>query len=360
MGGPLRVIWIGSEYLVVGRGPGGLVATRLDGEGRVLDPPLLINAGPSEVRDLAFDGVNYLVVYVGDSHGGYGSSLEARRIASTGGGLHVLDAAPIEISRPNWPATGWIYDATVSFGGGYFLVAWSRQTEQAFDVATVRLTTGGEIVGEPVSLQSPLASEEAPRAAFDGQRFLVAWYSRGRIGATFIDPASRVPLHPLALFEPPDPSVFASAPHVVWNGSRYLVAWTAGAYLRSSRVEGVLLDPAGGETRFALPPTEDPRSITDVSWDGSAFVVSWNEGLYNCQWSPCPPPRYRLGFARISGEGEPVLDVTDLGWGILAGHASTPTGQTLFVQQEDERTWAKVFNAQHAAPSPRRRLAGRQ
>ncbi len=150
----------------------------------------------------------------------------------------------------------------------------------------------------------------------------------------------------------------ASAPHVSWNGSRYLVVWTAGAFLRSSRVEGVLLDPAGGETRFALPPTENPRSITDVSWDGSAFIVSWNEGLYNCQWSPCPPPRYRLGFARISGEEEPALDVTDVGWGILAGHASTPTGQTLFVQQEDERTWAKVFNAQQAAPSPRRRPAG--
>jgi hypothetical protein len=37
MSGPVRVFWSGREFLVVGSGPGGLTAIRLDAHGRVLD-----------------------------------------------------------------------------------------------------------------------------------------------------------------------------------------------------------------------------------------------------------------------------------------------------------------------------------
>lgn len=363
----VRAVWGGNEYLVVGDGPDGVLATRVDARGVVLDdPPLLIDRG--EARDIAFDGTNFLVVYLDDSgERGYGSSLYGRRLSTAGGKLQPLDPSPVLISRADFVLSSWIYDASVSFGDGYYLVAWSRGYADTYDVATVRLTSAGVVAGQPVSMASPSDNEWSPRVAFDGRNFLVVWSALG-IEGSFINPLTGVPGEPIGISQPlTEAQVFDTlGPQVAWNGANYLIAWSMGRLPGPLQVAGTRMSSdgevidgypeAGGG--FRLPPSAEFDSmnvLSSISWDGRDFILGWQEGYGPCSFDPCPPPRYRLLFSRVDSAGRPRGGVpNELGHGFFHSHSSGPAGETLFLYTSDERNWLRIITNQPRARPVRR------
>jgi hypothetical protein len=370
MTGNLRAVWGGGEYLVVGDGPDGVLATRVDARGVVLDdPPLLIDQG--KVRDVGFDGTNFLVVYidaVGESADG--TTLYARRLSSAGGELEALDASPTVISHADFQLSSWINDAAVSFGNGYYLVAWTRLYAGNYDVAAVRLTSAGAVAGQPVSMASR-NYEESPCVAFDGRNFLLVWSSVTRVEGAFINPATGAAGEPIGISQPLDtsPSTFfdAFAPRLAWNGADYLVAWSIASDLGPLRIVGTRVnsdgevvggypDAGGG---FGLPGFQEVYSedlLISTSWDGRDFVLGWLDGYAgSCQFDPCPPKEWRLLFSRVDSGGRLRESVpSELGHGLLNSQASHAPGESLFLYTSEGRAWLRIIINQPRSRAVRR------
>ncbi|MBW3672457.1 MAG: hypothetical protein KY432_12390 [Acidobacteria bacterium] len=360
----VHAAWDGSHYLVVGNGP-GVLAMRVDRLGRVLDETIVVVDDRGEARGIAYDGSNFLVVYVEDPvERGHGSSLYGRRLIANADELVVLDSEPILIARSNFPVSGWIHDADISFGDGVYLVAWSRAYGSTWDVATTRVSPEGSVLGPEVSVWSTLDREEMPSLAFDGNNFFVTWTSGSRIEGAFVDPQSGAVGLPVQVSLTSSDFPFHVHPELAWNGAHYLIAWSAGTDYPAMRIVGTRMT-ANGEVidgyptaggGLSLPASPMPQGLAEVSWDGRDFVISWAEGTNFCNFDPCLFPNYRLLFTRVSPEGDVADRIpSSLGDGVLHGHASGPVGQSLFFYQRDEKTiLVQPFSIQ-----PRRRLTRR-
>lgn len=333
----VRLSWGANEYLVAGDGPDGVVACRVDADGHLLDEiPLQVDRR-GQVRSVAFDGTNYFVVYVDDPRAiGYGSILYGRRIASTGDGLRLLDPSPIRIANAEFPRLGWIYNASVAFGGEHYLVAWSRD-EGAWGVATIRVGRDGSVLGYEIPVDSPTGREEQPDVAWDGSRFLLVWTSGTTIEGAFVDPLSGIPgevirFSPLRS-EPVPPSFVAVYPGVACSGTACLVAWSEGLWQPAHwALAGVSVSPAGEVVGavLQLPSSDESQSLQEMTWDGRSFLLSWNEGVHFCTIDPCELPRFAMRSVRVEAEDAAVARPSEVGGGILTSHASSPDGRALF------------------------------
>ena len=262
-----------------------IYSARVSSAGTVLDPKGLAISTASSYQyspSVTFGGGLFLVVWQDYRKGAYADIFGAR--VSLAGALQ--DTGGISIST----ATRHQYSPSVTYGGGYFFVAWTdyRKSASYPDVYGARLTANGALQdasGIPISVAA--YHQSSPSVAFGGINYFVVWQDYRDYKKTAWDvygarvstsgnlqDASGIPISKAASHQ--------LYPSVAHDGSGYLVAWqdyrtssTTSYDIYGSRVStaGVVQSSAGTGIAYAVGDQQYPS----VAAGASGFFVVWED-----------------------------------------------------------------------------------
>jgi len=280
--GSTAVAYDGANYLVVWAdgaisGRADIRAARVRPDGVVLDPGGIVLTtfeAFSFEPAVAFDGVNYLVVFTGGEY-----EIRGVRLAPDG---TILDPNGILIAgtgqgdlRPS-----------VSHGAGEYLVTWERSHETR--VYGARVTPEGAVLdpeGFPVSTPDPAGGYIHPSSVYAGSNFVVSFDDR-RTDSTFRVYAARVTgsgsvLDPAGIPITPAPRPSAAVPSVAFDGVNSLIVSASPCCLSSAEVtasrlapDGIVLDPDGIKVSSEL----NGRYNASVAFGGANYLAAWEDG----------------------------------------------------------------------------------
>ena len=119
---------------------------------------------------VAFDGMNYLVVWHDYRNDGMGYNIRGSRVSASG---EVLDPDAIAVSSA--PGNQ-IYPA-IAFDGTDYFVAWSdARNGGANDIYAARITQSGQVIDpEGIAISVVGGDQSSPAVAFDGTNYFVTW-----------------------------------------------------------------------------------------------------------------------------------------------------------------------------------------
>ncbi len=304
------VAFDGTNFLVVwlGDNSGCILAARVTPEGRVLDPLGIVvcwGAGDESHPAIVFNGTDFLVVWL-DAPSVYGC-----RITSAG---QVRDPSSILISQHACYGTA----SSVATDGRNCLAVWTddRAGTQP-DIYGARVDTSGHVLdsqGIPIFTAPEIQSN--PAVAFDGARFLVAWEDyrasvRSSIYCARVE-TTGVVLDTLGLAVAP---VLANqiTPAVAFGDSLFVVAWSdqrnsTDGDIYCSRVapDGSVLDPQGVAVTTAMSYQVLPK----VAFDGQGFALDWVD--WRSGESDIYGARVTLEGTLLDTAGIPVCAAPDL------------------------------------------------
>jgi large repetitive protein len=279
------VAFDGVNYLVVWSDSGSsgaynICGARVTSDGTVLDSTgfVVSSSTLNPYRPaVAFDGTNFLVVW--ETYPNDGSSdIYGARVAPSG---EVLDTAGIAISTADW----YQVFAAVAFDGTNYLVVWENSTDDSCNVRGARVSPAGVVLDTAgIRISAGAGFQACPALSFDGTDFLVAWMDTRNDSAYDVYGARVTPAGVLL-----DTSGIAICtatgyqlyPVLAFDGSNSLVVWgdmRSGTYCHvyGSRVtpQGDVLDTAG----IAIAqPIYGGGYFPSVIYDGSNFLAAWHE-----------------------------------------------------------------------------------
>ena len=314
------VAFDGVNYMVVWNGPrAGSGATDIYGArvtkaGVVLDPDGIAISWADNYQwlpTLVFDGTNYLVVWHDYRYmGNLGSCIYGTRLSTTGS---VLDPDGIAIAVGPYAN----YQTDVAFDGSNSLVVWEDWRGSAYDVFGARVSMDGTVLdpgGIPITA-SPY-SDRFPSIVFDGVDYMVVW-----MGGSNDIFGARVTSNGTVL----DPGGFDIAvagnsqwfPTVASDGTNCLAVWqdnrSGSSDIYGARVSesGQVLDPGG----FCISNAPGDQFCPTVEFDGSNYLVVWEDWrsgsceAYGARLSQSGLVIEPQGFAIVCG-AEAVLSAT--------------------------------------------------
>jgi len=278
--------------------------TRVSPAGTVLDPAgITISPVGGRRPDIAFDGVNYLVVWRGPASYSR-NQISGTRVTPAG---TVLDPGGFVISRDSFDNTS----PAVAAGDSGWFVVWRAQEpfgeEQA--IMGARVSRSAAL---PDSQDIELPSEESrklhPDVAFDGSNYLVVWaniegdrnwyYSicGMRIGKS----GQMVDTAPVSISLPAQNEKLS--PAVGFDGTNYLVAWQDRPSGSCSDIRGAQVTTWGlvlDTLEFAISDDTGEQAGAEVAVSDSGYFVVWTDERHRSR-----PDVYG---ARVIGSGQ-VLD----------------------------------------------------
>jgi len=257
-----------------------IYGARVDTAGGVLDPdgiPVSVHANEQAWVDVALDGAEYLLVWE-DQRDGVNWDIFGTRIDANG---TILDLDGIAIST----AAGRQERPAVTYGGGRFFVAWSDYRDSQWDIYGTRVSTAGVVeddAAEGIAISKPTNTQSRPDVAYGGGYFLTVWQdNRGGVYDIY---GARVAAATGALADAGGIAISTAIneqtnPAVAFNGTRFLAVWEdtrGGAYdVYASRVQttGAVQDAAGLAVSTAAADQEKPV----VASDGATWLVAWQD-----------------------------------------------------------------------------------
>ncbi|NLH47224.1 MAG: hypothetical protein GX444_01330 [Myxococcales bacterium] len=275
-GSNFLVVWQDSRY-----GTTDVFGARVSSAGTVLDTSgllICVAGGQQEAPDAAFDGINYLVVWH-DNRVSY-PDIYGNRVTTAGVNL---DASGFVIAaaggNQKYPA--------IAFDGVNYLVVWQDTRNFATtgeDIYGARVNPSAVVIdssGIPISTADN--TQDSPDVAFGGSNYFVVWRD-ARSGNNDIY-GSRVNMTGNVL----DSSGVAiatttedqSSPAVATSGSDYLAVWkdqrNGNADIYGARISGsgTVIDPSG----LAISTATDVQDIPAVAYDSTEeqYLVVWHD-----------------------------------------------------------------------------------
>ena len=335
----------GSNFLIVWtdyrNGTPAIYGTLMDSSGNSLDGgfPIATRGETQCAPDVAFDGINYLVVWQGYS---YCSYINGARVTVSG---QVLDTAGLVIN-----ASPGNHCPKVAFDGTNFCVVWDKSSSQIFGarvttggvvldpagffvaggcvrdlvwantnylivfhkyryptqcdaVYGIKLDAGGVVLDSAFRISSLSQAAYQPAAAFDGTNCLVAWRtyqqapSSVRIMASRIAPNGTV-LDTAGIYLSSDTAGF---PAVAFDGTNYLVVWADrnsgldNFDIRAVRVStaGQVLEPAG----ITVSGADSIQARPALAFGGDRCLIAWQDTRQKANF------RYDIYAARVLASG---------------------------------------------------------
>ncbi len=284
----------GANYLVVWgdyrSGTGyDINGARVTVAGAVLDPvgmPVTVVANNQLSPAVAFDGINYLVVWEDDRNGGFGSSdIYGTRVSVAG---EVLDPSGIVIST----AVDGQWRPSVAFDGTNYLVVWEdkRNSNQSmlssYDVYGARVSVEGEVLDTSgIAIAQVGYAQWNPSVAFGGMNCLVVWED-GRNQNTSEIYAARVSVDGVVL-DPAGIPISRGAensrhnPSIAFSGTNYLVVWedqSGGSSYYD--IYGARLSLTGkllGSGVTAISTAANGQQYPSAAFDGTNYLVVWED-----------------------------------------------------------------------------------
>jgi hypothetical protein len=269
------VAFDGTNYLVVwvdGRsGSGDIYGARVNQSGAVLDQlgfPISTAGGEQQEPAVEFDGTDYLVVWTDSGSGP--PRVRGARVSPAG---TVLDPGGITIGPP--AVNNGQLAPTLAFDGSNYLVVWFDGSTGQYEIHAARVSTAG-VVLDPGSKLLTTTGALWPAVAFDGTNYLVAWSN----GSVF---AERVTTDGVVL----DPGGFrlslgssgAGFPALAFDGTNYLAVWQderSGPYdIYGTRVStgGTVLDTSG----IPIATATGNQRFPAVAFDGTNYLAAWED-----------------------------------------------------------------------------------
>lgn len=266
------VAYAGGQYLVAWASYRTLSWARVAEDGTILDPTaktLSFDAGDMSSASVAANGSGFMITWL-DAESGNGD-IRALRVGSDGA---ALDAKPIEVvSDANAQRAPSIRPSA----DGCWIV-FSNETEGDADIDLVRLLGDGSLIDQtPLKVVETYASQGNPDLAFDssGKSGLVVWDDSATsavFGASFSTAAGSVS------FGPPARISIGSgerAPRVAYNGSGYQIAWLS-AQGGSPAPQVALLASSNPVRADGVSLGNGWSSFVDISARGSKIEALWD------------------------------------------------------------------------------------
>ncbi len=267
---------------------------------------------------IAFDGVNYFVVWQDDRDGDW--DLYGARVSQNG---VVLDTCGIPICI----SPGDQMVPAVAFDGTNHLVVWEDNANGANDIFGLRVDTSGSVIDTTVIAISVAAdSQRFPALAFDGTNYLVVWQDK-RFGdydvfGTRISQTGQVLdtsglQIAVANFGQSHPSVTFGVDYyfVVWDDSRNSSGWEDEVYGARVDTAGVLLDLMGIAIGKS-PSGYDEIMMGCVDFDGANYFIAMIH-----RWYDGDIDHFDLQVSRVDTSGV----VIDTGGILVATNACAPS-----------------------------------
>ncbi|UCG92775.1 MAG: hypothetical protein JSV97_03440, partial [candidate division WOR-3 bacterium] len=327
--GDPNVVFDGTNYFVVWDDNrtdplADIYGARVSPDGIVLDPDgIMISDAPNTQMcpAVSFDGTNYLVAWDDLRSGLF--DIYCARINQSG---IVLDTAGIFIK-----STGaeWQWFISVAFDGVNYLVVWQDSISpgswvENMDVYGARVTPSGIVLdtaGIPISTEVDWQYE--PVVASDGTNSLVAWCDGRRFLGADIYGAR---LNQAGTVLDPEGIVISSSANyqayssVAFDGSNYFVAWqddrngeNFDIYGTRINQSGTVLDPFG----ILISTADHHQTKPSVAFDGTNYLVVCEDLRYS------PEDPSDIFGARVSQSGV-VLDTLGIPITTASGKQCTP------------------------------------
>lgn len=265
----------GSSYLAVWADQRGsstdIYGTRVSAAGAVLDPKgfaISTATGGQYKPRIAFDGTNYLVVWIDSRSGEY--DIYAARVSKAGA---VLDPSGIAVST----AKGMQRTPSVSFGGSNYLVVWEDRRNVSQDIYGARISTAGSVLdNKGFAICTAQGDQYPPTVAHDGKNFMVVWSDR-RDGKNFRVYGARVSAGGAVLDKPAIPISKApgnqTSPSIAFGGGSYFVVWSGSLKIAGARVASTGdVQDKNGIVVFKGPAYAD---FPEVSFAAGRFFAVW-------------------------------------------------------------------------------------
>lgn len=306
----------GTGYMIVWRAYvseaqyNDIFAVIADASGNVLtDPPIVVTAGAGYqgTPGIAWNGSHYLIAWADTLSG-----ISFARYTSSG----VLEG-PASTSIAAGPGVNW---PTVASDGSGFLIAWSKSN----GIHAGLVDSNGNVQSADIALSPTTNTQMYPVAAFDGEKYVIAWEEWPNPGGPTTADIHAVRLSSDGMVDSPiDVSIEANGqrrPGMACSQGTCVITWldwrngTGDLYM--TRLDGgAVSDAAGTSLASNVVPSSvigSQLAVPSVGTDGKMFLVAWPEQR--------PVTGFDLRGTWISPEGELL----------------TPMGQTLSEQPTDE------------------------
>jgi hypothetical protein len=282
----------GVNYLVVWEDCRGvdydIYGARIDVFGRLADSagiPIATGIGQQDQPAVAFDGVNYLVVWRENTN------LYGVRV-STGG--VILDSSPFTVSSAVYEQS----NPNIGFGDTTYMVVWQDNRNAGVnDIYGARIKTDGTVLDpDGIAISTAAGSQTYPSVAFGDTNFVVVW-GDDRNGVSNYDVyGARINqngtvVEPLGFQIAHDESFNEQRPSIAYNSylssNFYLVVWEdyrgPSVDIYGTRVfhDGTVIDDP---VNIAISTADNTQEIPVVCSRGVDFFVVWKDhrgGLYS-------------------------------------------------------------------------------
>lgn len=317
------VAFDGNNYLVVwhdySSGPDhDIWGARVDASGTVLDTSGIAISkagGRQSLPSVAFDGSNYLVVWM-DSRDDT-SDVYGARVSPSGS---LLDSFGI----PIYAGADWQGIPCVAFDGINYLVVWTDfRNDTLCDIYGTRVSPAGSVLDSLAIAISTAPYLQVSRAvAFDGDNYLVVWGDsrdaspKADIYGARVDTSGAV-LEPegIAICTAPD---WQGSPSVALDGTNYFVVWEDYRMVGICDIYGARVSPSGGvldSLGVLLSTAANKQATASAAFDGTNYLVVWQD--YRTDTS-------NIYGVRLSQLGVP-LDSSSLPIGTGAFYQASPS-----------------------------------
>ncbi len=284
-----KVAFDGTNYLVVwedarsGTNNSNIYGARVDLSGIVLDPggfPISIKEERQITPNIAFDGMNYLVIWADLRNGGY--DIFGARVSPNGTVLDP-DGIPVTIKPGDQ-----LYPA-LAFCSGIYLAAWTDcQNNDGFDIHGVRINPEGVIIDTTeITISSALHNQRRPAISFDGSNFLVVWED-DRDSLCYFDiygariSQSGVVLDTAGILLSMTPEEIQCYSAVAFDGEKYLAVWYGFTAGQGSDIYGIRVSPGGHTIDSCVIVISTgiyfyPQHAPALAFDSTNYFVVWED-----------------------------------------------------------------------------------
>ncbi len=239
---------------------------------------------------IAFDGVNYMVVW-GDTR--YGSlDIMGARISQSG---TVIDTAGFVISS----TTGSQNQPEICFDGFQYCVAWEDNRSGSYRAYCARITTDGNVL-DPNGIALGLGNN--PSITCDGSRYFIVYHTMNALKGMRVDRNGIIIDTTDINISPPDGEV--SYPSIAFDGVNYLTVWRDYLYPQPEHIMAARIDTAGEVL------DSSGILITDRPEHNRYPVVKFSDGCYMTMWLNMDTV-YSICGARLSTTGS-LIDTLPL------------------------------------------------
>jgi hypothetical protein len=196
------------------------------------------------------------------------------------------------------------FSSALAFDGVNYLVVWNKFVVDNYEIFGRLVTPAGQVLDEFGIFSAP-GEQVYPSIAFDGTNYLVAWRDT-RTGSgpsedtdiygIRVTPSGGV-LDPGGIAIVTAPGFQGDQPQIAFDGTNYFVVWSDGGIMgRRISTDGTLLGGPADSEGIAITTISSSHNPT-VAFDGTDFMVAWAVGSY-----PIFPPA-GIFAARVSTDG---------------------------------------------------------